>query len=158
VRKALAVLAVATCAPAMTGCQANPCQGASVVVDDTDGGLLDLSGQTYWQSGPLDGPWIQYNGGETVTFKYPTRFRAAQPPLAWVSTGAYQGPDGGATLVSGAGQLNEVTSQLETSMSMTNQSCANYYVFVSVLGTLVDGGIDASPAASDASPSDATKD
>jgi hypothetical protein len=159
VRKALAVLAVATCAPALTGCPANPCMGASVVVDDTDGGqIVGNSDLAWWQSGPLDGPWIQYNGGETVTFKYPSNFRANGLPFCWVSTAAYQ-EAGAGTFTPATGQLCEETSFAEASVSITNQTCANYYLWATVMGQLVtDGGVDASPDTADASRSDATKD
>jgi hypothetical protein len=140
VRRGIAAIAGVIAAAGVTGCQSNACTTPGVVVDDTDGGGVMLEGS--WASGPPDGPWIMYSGGETLTFKYPAGFVATGLPTAWASTAAYQDAGAG-TFVIAAGQLAEFTSEATTSISVTNQSCANYYFYMEVPGNIVAAGADA---------------
>ena len=125
----------------LTGCQTHDCDSSSVVVDDSDGGGPEPynPGSGTWASAPGEGPWLDYPGGRTVTFKFPQAFRPANYTLqAWVSTDRSQGPGAGTSTLA-SGQLEEVTGVSPEGFSISNQSCAHYFLLV-VVTTYPEGG------------------
>jgi hypothetical protein len=94
------------------------------------------SGQILLESSAWDGTWLNYPGNITITVVYPENFTPdPDAPTIWVSTAQPQ-EDSGATSTPAAGQLAQITNVSPTGFELNNGSCADYYVWFSVTGTM----------------------
>lgn len=99
----------------------------------------DTEGFTVLTSGPIEGPWVAYPGNVTIDVVVPPGFQIVQwPPSVSVSTG--QDQDAGATSTTASGQLDQFTDISNTSFKLNNGSCADYYVWFSVVGVFTTAG------------------
>lgn len=137
-------VAAAFAAPAFTtACTTHQCDSDFVNIDQaTDASvgeleMLDDAGLALWESSPVDGTWIDYPGQRTYFFSLPPFFTPLQPPVALVSTNpAPNEPgDGGGNYTLAAGQLAVFGPFVNGGFLVSNQSCAEYYLYISVLGT-----------------------
>ena len=103
------------------------------------------SGLVVWESSPLAGPWATFPHQQTYDYALPPNFVPSQPPVAWVSTQPDVGdPASGATLVLTTGQLALISPYDTitpdggppfTDFNIQNGTCADYFLYVSVVGT-----------------------
>lgn len=135
-------LAGAYAAPALTtGCTTHQCDSDFVNIDQSTGMTIgDLQvlpgGEAIWESSPIDGTWIDYPGQRTYFFGLPQGFVPRQPPVAYVATGPTPDqPDASSTYVQASGQLAELGSFVNGGFLITNATCAEYWLYVSVAGT-----------------------
>ena len=140
-------IACALAAPAVTtGCTTHQCDSDFVDINQSTGmniGDVQASGTGFalWESSPFDGTWIDFPGQRTYFFTLPAGFVAVQPPTAWVATDLNPNPSGGATIVLGGGQLAEISNVGGNGgFLITNGTCAEYYLYVSVLGIYAPAG------------------
>ena len=145
-RLALATLA-ALGAWAAAACTTHQCDASRA---DAGGGIVTSSGATLtWQSAPAGGPWLDFPGNATVTFHYPAGFRCATDWQAYVSTAQLQG-DGGGTFVEASGQLAELSMEAPDGITVTNATCAEYFLYV--VAHAPSGGCTPAGAAERSSP------
>jgi hypothetical protein len=112
----------------LMACDTHDCDASSI--DGGRGMVLNPGGDpVIWQSAPAEGPWLDFPGEATVTFTYPEGFGSPWQWWVFVSTEPYQGPGGG-TSTEATGQLGAVTSVTNGGITVTNASCAEYYVRV----------------------------
>jgi hypothetical protein len=110
-------------------------------------------GDIFWESGPVDGGWIEYLGGETHIFIFPAPLAGHIPYAywAWVSTSQFpQDPLDGGPQVEAAGQLAEFSGVNPFALSVLNATCSKYYLRVVAVAHLteeVDAGGEAGPDA-----------
>jgi hypothetical protein len=147
----LLAVAFVALAGGATACTPHNCDPSSSSFDlgsqgirtDLEGGRVELASSSY------EGTWLDYPGNRTITVTYPAGFTPdpALPPIVSLSTG--QAQDAGATSTSTAGQLDQITYPTATGFELQNGSCADYYVWFSVTGTLASGSADAGADAHD---------
>jgi hypothetical protein len=152
-------VACAFAAPAVTttACTTHQCDSLWVNIDDNTGGFVgDVQplgdGTFFWESSPMNGTWIDYPGMRTYFFTLPGNFEPLQPPVAYVATGANpDSPDGGdgSSYVLASGQLAEMGGYGQYGFNITNSTCAEYYLYVYVVGRFPPA-----PAADDAGTGD----
>lgn len=126
---------------AATGCTTHQCDTDFVDIDQSTGtsvGELQVlsPGVALWESSPVDGPLIDFPGQRTYLFTLPPGFQPLSPPLPYVATD----PNAGTSVVA-AGQLAQIAPYAaaqpgQTSFNITNATCAEYYLYVSILGTV----------------------
>lgn len=161
-RRALAALlaiaaggaTAAGAAVAVAGCQTHACDATTTVVDGgTDGGSGELqmassSGGVVWESASQTGTWLDYPPSGTIAFTFPGEFQKILLPDAgnpatstlhanyiiqpYVSTAQNQNGSG-ATSTLASGQLAQITDVSNTGFSITNNSCAEYFLRVVVV-------------------------
>jgi hypothetical protein len=136
-----------------------------------------------WQTGPFDGTWLPFNGGDTYWINPVMNFDGGGPPF----TGPYNGiqilvspdpqPNPGSNFAIASGNIAEVatvwdpTGKFDVGFRVTNATCAPYYLWLQITRHLPpaplpldagdDGPIEASGDASadvsiDAPPFDAS--
>ena len=140
------VVACALAAPAgTTGCTTHQCDTPPLLPGPPGSDFHTFAGDlVLWESSPAEGTWIPFPHEQTYSFALPGYFVPLNPPQAWISTGAALGdPTSGATTVPAAGQLTEIAT-FDTIFpdggppfqifNVTNGTCADYYLSVSVLG------------------------
>jgi hypothetical protein len=159
------VIAASAAVPAATGCTTHQCDTDCVWVGATapancsqgyapDANLFHVgSDEVVWESSPVQGTWIDFPGGRTYTFIWPTEILddlgagwEVQYPVVSVSTQADNGSTAGAVSSMAAGQLAEITSLSNYGFGVGNASCAEYYIRVEV-HVVRDGAGAASPDA-----------
>jgi hypothetical protein len=156
-------VACAFAAPAVTttACTTHQCDSNWTNIDQSTGGFVgELQplgpGTAFWESSALDGTWIDFPGQQTYFFTLPAYFTPTQPPIAFVSTGPNPNDPvdaGGATYVLAGGQLAELGGFNQYGFNITNATCAEYYLYVSVTGDY-NPPPPAPPAAEDAGTGD----
>ena len=144
-----------------TACTTHQCDSLWVNIDQSTGGFVgDVQplgdGTFFWESSPMTGTWIDYPGMRTYFFTLPAYFEPLQPPAAYVGTGANpNSPDGGdgSSYVPASGQLAELGGYNQFNnqygFNITNATCAEYYLYVYVVGHFTPA-----PAADDAAAGD----
>jgi hypothetical protein len=121
-----------TVMPAATGCMTRQCTGSTLTW--TTGDWID---QDTWETNDVNGPWIPYDGNETLTIKWtnpdggPARtVFDVTPYIGVVGSGAsnpnQDNDDGGTNFTWGAGQVVENLHWTEDSVVVLNNSCAPY--------------------------------
>jgi len=152
-------VACAFAAPAVTttACTTHQCDTLWVNIDQSTGGFVgDVQplgdGTFFWESSPISGTWIDYPGMRTYFFTLPAFFVPLQPPVAYVATDPNpDAPDGGVgSYVLASGQLAELGGFNQYGFNITNGTCAEYYLYVYVVGYFVTPP----PAADDAGTGD----
>jgi hypothetical protein len=190
-------LALASAGPAATGCTTHQCDQSSY--DFAGGHMLD---ENTYVTNDIDSNWLRYNGNTTINILFPAAVlgRIAKVPVVEVGLGP--NPNGGDAFsttdnyTTAVGQL-AIFNFLNTAplhddagdpavivvgdasfgggLTVTNSTCASYFVRVEVdfipldagaatssspeSGGSIDGGADAPPvAAGDAAASDALAD
>ena len=124
-----------------TACTTHACDSDYVNTIPDGGSSGDLQmigpGTAMWESSPFEGTWLDFPGERTYFFEFPPYFNALQPPETWVATdpNPYANGNSGATLVPAAGQLTEINDGINGGFKVTNATCAEYYLYVSVFGT-----------------------
>jgi len=160
-----ALIALAATVPATEGCQTHQCDQSSLTIGlGPDGGVVGTGyvlvngNEATWYSGPFipgsGQTWQPYNGNQYVTFMIPPN--AGIPPNAtveWAEAEVAAQPDAQANFIPGSGQLDELSNVSPTSVTVYNNACESYFVRVSVLFLLPDGGV-AEAGANDALPPD----
>jgi hypothetical protein len=141
---------------ATTACTTHQCDSDFVNIDQSTGMFVgDMQpglnpGTVFWESSPLDGTWIDFPGERSYFFSLPPYFTPISPPQAWVATTPNAADsDGGGTYVQAGGQLAEYGAFVNGGFIITNATCAEYYLYVSVQGTYNPPPAPA-PAADDA--------
>ena len=137
--------AFAASAATTTACTTHQCDQSGVVnIDQTTGMFVgDVQstgdGNVFWESSPIDGTWIDFPGMQTYYFTLPANFVPRGLPVPYIATGPNpDAPDGGnGTYVPAAGQLAEIGGYNCCGFSITNGTCAEYYLYVSVDGYFV---------------------
>lgn len=137
-------IAVAVAASsATTGCTTHQCDTDFVNIDQSTGAFVGDVHQitptvAIWESSPLDGTWIDFPGQRTYFFSLPANFQPIQILSTMIATDAT--PDdvdaGGGTYAFAAGQLAQFGNFVNGGFLITNDSCAEYFLYVSVLGTV----------------------
>jgi hypothetical protein len=133
--------AIAASGATTTACTTHQCDSDFVNIDQAAGtfvGELEppVNGVTTWVSGPFDGEWIDFPPERTYFFSLPQYFTPIGPPLPYVGTGADPtNPDSGQTYVLAGGQLAEFGAYVNGGFLVTNATCAEYYLWVSVPGS-----------------------
>jgi hypothetical protein len=139
-------------------------------------GMVDA---TDWESGPFDGQWIDYPGERTI-FLFPNLVPSATgaPPALqgnfpgpYFNVTAYVSPNQDANAVTSnwtpaSGNLAEITivppgpgeSPTQWFIAITNASCAQYYLRVTVTRAEPDAGAPEDGGSDAAAPSDASTD
>jgi hypothetical protein len=131
-------------------CTQHQCDPSSATLAGTD--LLDTplgetpQGRTtvLLQSTLYYNSWLPFPGNRTITVQYPLNFVNPVEWTVYVSTGPYQ--DAGATATPASGQLAQLLNLTASGFQLQNGSCADYYVYFTVLGTalpVLDAGADA---------------
>lgn len=127
-------LAALLSAAGVSGCMTHNCDPSTTTLD-ADAGVLTPTndGFAFWSSSPLEGPWLPFNGNETIQVTLPTGYVVAEPPSYWVGTSANPGPGGG-TWTTASGQLGEGSNLVVTDggFDLNSGDCTNYYVYVTV--------------------------
>jgi hypothetical protein len=169
----IGVAIVASTMPAATGCTTHQCDPDCVWVNPPaalppakfgcsegsapSANLFHVSDdEMVWESSPLDGAtWCYYPGLRSYTFFFPPEMADAltcggwvlEAPIIWVSTQADNQTFDGATAAPAAGELAQVTQVSTTAFTVTNGSCARYYIRVEVHAVrpanVAAGGCDA---------------
>jgi hypothetical protein len=151
-------VACAFAAPAVTttACTTHQCDTDFVNIDQSTGGFVgDLQplgpGTAMWESSAIDGTWIDFPGMRTYFFSLPQYFVPIGLPLPYVATAPdANDPDAGpVTYVLASGQLAEFGGYVNGGFLVTNSTCAEYYLYVSVDG-YYDPPPPPTPAADDA--------
>jgi hypothetical protein len=149
---------VAASGATTTACTTHQCDSDFVNIDQTAGtlvGELDppVAGYTTWESGPIDGDWIDFPPARTYFFEFPPGFTPTGPPLPYVGTGPDPTTpgDGGQSYVLGGGQLAEFGPYVNGGFLVSNGTCAEYYLWLSVPGIYTP---PPPPAADDAGASE----
>lgn len=143
----LATLAVAfaTSAALTTACTTHQCDSAFVNIDQATGTMVGSmqvlqpsTGLALWESSPVEGQWINFPGNLTYFFALPPNFTPLAPPSAAVATddAPFDSDSGGGTSTTASGQLAEFGGYVNGGFLVTNASCADYRLFVSVWGTV----------------------
>jgi len=128
------------------GCQTHDCDSSAS--DGGTGALRVIGGQLAWENVSELGNWQDFPGEATITYTFPASFRPANYDIfPYVSTGPQQGANGG-TSTSGGGQPVEYTNVSPTGFSITNATCAEYYLHVVVM-VVQDAGAIAPDASRD---------
>jgi hypothetical protein len=165
------LLALAASAPATQGCQTHQCDQSNLTIGlGPDGGavgtgyvLVDPPARTAtWYSGPYipdaGETWQPYPGNQYLTFLLPQD--AGIPPNAvvqnWGAAVAAQDAEQ-VNNVPGSGQLDEFSNIGPTSVTVFNDTCADYYVRVWVQFSIPEGGPPQVDAAEAAPPADASE-
>jgi hypothetical protein len=135
-------VACAFAAPAVTttACTTHQCDTNSTNFDSTVGDVRELAPGLYvWESSPMDGTWIDFPGMQSYYFQFPAGFQPLGLPAAYVATTPDpDDPEGGqGVYVPASGQLAELNGYNCCGFRITNDSCAEYFLYVSVLGTFV---------------------
>jgi len=149
----------ATCAFAAssaltTACTTHQCDTNSTNFDSSVGDVRPIAPYLFvWESSPMDGTWIDFPGMQSYYFQFPPNFVPLELPVAYVATAANpDDPDGGdGAYVLASGQLAEFNGYNCCGFRINNASCAEYYLYVSVVGTFVT---PPAPAADEAGTGD----
>jgi hypothetical protein len=128
---------------ATTGCTTHQCDTDFVNLDPPDASVLVGNVQTFtgtnyaiWESSPLEGPWIDFPGQMTYFFELPQYFLPSTQPQVWLGTDPIPNdPDASPTTVNAAGQLAEMFAYVNGGFKITNGTCAEYYLYVTIQGT-----------------------
>jgi hypothetical protein len=115
---------------------------------------IGSSGYFLWESTKFSDPWLDFPGNATYDFYPGPAFVLAQGPVVWVSTVADPSAPPYGWYAPAAGQLAQVRTG-NGHIEFANGSCAEYYVYVSVLGTFAPPTDDAGPPPPDGAFSDA---
>ena len=116
-----------------------------------DDGVCKKNGTcTTWQSGPIDGVYLDFPGQRTYAF-FPLGNDGFTPPYssitAYVSADADPTHTPGSNFTIGTGNLAEVQGDTEGGFAIHNDTCAQYYLRVVVTRVVPqDGGAAVGPA------------
>jgi hypothetical protein len=123
-------------------CTPHNCDPTTSTFDFAKQGIktVEADGTVILSSGVFDDTWLDYPGGITIDVTYPSGFVPSPSiaPVVWVSTGQKQ--DASATATSASGSLDQLTNVTQTGFDLNNGSCAEYYVWFSVTGTMPASG------------------
>jgi hypothetical protein len=147
-------LATAAMLAPTAACTTHECDQSFTTFDMATQGIKTDFGEglVQWSSSSWEGVWLDYPGGRILQINLPTGFVPAGAPTVWVSTAQDQDASG-ATSTSASGLLDQVFAVTSNSIDLNNGSCAEYYVWFSIVGTqtLAEAGVEAgAEAGSDA--------
>ncbi len=100
------------------------------------------------QSSLYSDTWLPFPGNRTITVEYPSNFGNPVDWTIYVSTGPNQ-EEAGATATPASGQLAQLLNLTASGFQVQNGSCADYYIYFTVLGTApppLGTGTGATPA------------
>jgi hypothetical protein len=157
------LVCVASAAPATQGCYTHQCDSLTVTLGlGADGGvvgtgeMLSTGGSLVWESNPNvppdGGTWLPFNGNQTYVFMLP--YDAGIPPGATVANyqayvSATSDPEGNSIVADG--QLAEFSGLgTDAGFSVLNDTCANYFLRVTVTFAPPDAGGTSPGAGTDA--------
>lgn len=138
-------VAFATSAALTTACTTHQCDTNFTNIDQSTGTTVGgvsyvdpTTGLVLWESSPVEGTWIDFPGEQTYYFGLPPNFTPLLPPSAYVATdpAPYEQDSGGGTSTIASGQLAEFGGYGNGGFVVTNATCAHYYLYVSVWGTV----------------------
>jgi hypothetical protein len=137
------VIVVASAASmACLGCETHSCDSSGV---NWAGG--DFFAPGWWESTPLEAPWLDYPGQRTINFQFDAGCFPAVPSAEISAVPQPNTPNNNFTQA--GGNLEEFSNLTFGGLSLTNGSCADYTVRVVVqcvppylgpFGILQDGG------------------
>lgn len=125
---------VAVVAPACNTHECDPTSGDYGLLPGEEGDLID---STHWESSPLNGAWFDDKGQQVITVHFEKFFPNCVPP---VPPQLYFSPDSdpleagaGGNYANTAGNIGEIVpSTTPGQVTIFNNSCAEYYAWVSV--------------------------
>lgn len=127
------------------GCLTDACKGSYARRDVGLGRRLD---DDTWESGPIDGDWIPFTRQMQLELFHPLN-RVPYEVLVWISP--EQRPLNGSNFTLAGGDVATVYKALPDVVSLTNGTCADFYVRVVLraprvpsldAGSISDAGID----------------
>lgn len=136
-----AVLLALASAPS-TGCAGDDCDPDTKTMATCGGELLDAN---TWESGPLDGTYLDFHGERTWGFN-PSGWMGTREPAqinAYLSLNPAPNAPGGAGFAQSAGNLAEITVTRAADgfhVQVQNDTCAQYYLRLVITYAAADGG------------------
>ncbi|HXX66329.1 MAG TPA: hypothetical protein VEK07_04055 [Polyangiaceae bacterium] len=148
----------------VAGCTTHQCDASTTTLGPDSGGTWNLSCDVgcslTWRSGPFIGPWLPFPGNKTYTFEFPplpplpagavvnasnispNAYVALTPPTASGAPENYAQTTGADLEYVGYSYVGSTP----TSLSVTNPSCADYSLYVTLtveidLEEAVEGGL-----------------
>ena len=130
-------------APFVPACFTRACEGDYVEFGKNpgEGQLVDAD---TWQSSPFDGKWIRYPHQRTYRIDVTSTLGARTPTEVRTFIAADETPNTTSNFTEGSGSLVEYSYLFPGTVSIHNDSCADYFIRVEVRAAPV---ADASPDA-----------
>ena len=139
-----AVVALIAAPLALTGCAGDDCDADTQTLATCGGDMLD---ENTWESGPLDGTYLDFHGQRTWVMN-PSGWVGDREPATfdvYLSLNPVPNSDGGAGFADPAGNLAQITAVPSGGgyqIQVLNNTCAQYYlrVVVTYAGTATKAG------------------